>query len=36
MPVAEATKLPTYLTGDEPILYAVLVVALIALVSHVA
>ncbi len=32
MGVAEATKLPTYLTGDEPILYAVLVVALIALV----
>ena len=32
MPVAEATKLPTYLTGDEPILYAVLAVALIALV----
>jgi len=32
MAVAEATKLPTYLTGDEPILYAVLVVALIALV----
>jgi len=32
MGVAEATKLPTYLTGDEPILYAVLAVALIALV----
>ena len=32
MPVAEATKLPTYLTGDEPLLYAVLAVALIALV----
>jgi len=32
MAVAEATKLPTYLTGDEPILYAVLAVALIALV----
>ena len=32
LPVAESTKLPTYLTGDEPILYAVLAVALIALV----
>jgi len=32
LPVAESTRLPTYLTGDEPILYAVLAVALIALV----